>query len=175
MGSGRREPNDKAQRPRRKPAAAALAAASAAARREHIGRLLLVGFRIFEDSALAGFAKLGFSDLRLSHLALIRNLPPEGIRTTEIADLTGMTKQAVGQLATELETFGYCERAPDPTDGRAKLLKFTARGQRLYAEIPTILTSIETEFEALLGASDMAALRRSLKKLALAHGAERIG
>jgi len=165
----------KTGRGRRGSGTAALAAATAAIRREHIGRLLLVGFRVFEGEALARFETIGFSDLRLSHLALIRNLPPEGIRTSEIADLTGLTKQAVGQLATELEEFGYCERVPDPTDGRAKLLTFTVRGQELYAEIPKILTAIEAEFETVLGTSDMAALRRSLKKLALAHGSDKIG
>ena len=68
------------------------------ARHDHIGKLLLLGSRVFEHFALEEWRALGVVDLRLAHLALIRALPAEGRRTTEIAELAGMTKQAVGQL-----------------------------------------------------------------------------
>jgi DNA-binding MarR family transcriptional regulator len=133
---------------------------------EHVGRLLSNGHRVFERIASGKFRDMGFSDLRLTHLALIRNLPVEGRRTTEIAELSDMTKQAVGQLAIELEGAGYVVRLPDPSDGRAKLVKYTKRGHELVARIPHILLETEAEIEALIGKAEFQALRHSLKKLA---------
>lgn len=137
-----------------------------AARSDHIGRLLLLGSRLFERIAIAELRRLGFSDLRLVHLALIRSLPTEGLRTTEIGEMAGMTKQAVGQLAMELEKAGYVQRLPDPTDGRAKLVKFADRGQALLSAIPQVLLHSERTIESMIGPPDFLVLRRCLKKLA---------
>lgn len=143
-----------------------------AIRHEHIGRLLLIGSRIFERIAIAELRRMGFADLRLVHLALIRSLPVEGMRTTEIGELAGMTKQAVGQLAIELEKAGYVLRLPDPTDGRAKLVKFAERGQTLVTAIPHVLMHSESKLEEMIGSSEFLVLRRGLKKLAKLRNAE---
>lgn len=138
-----------------------------ALRHEHIGRLLLIGSRIFERIAIAELRGQGFSDLRLPHLALIRMLPVEGLRTTEIGELAGMTKQAVGQLAIELERAGYVVRLPDPSDGRAKIVRFAARGQALVAALPQVLMNAEAQIAALIGSDEFMVLRRGLKTLAM--------
>lgn len=136
-------------------------------RQEHIGRLLLLGSRVFEGLAIAELRRLGFADLRLPHLALIRMLPVEGMRTTEIGELAGMTKQAVGQLAMELEKSGYVVRLPDPTDGRAKIVRFAARGQTLIAGLPQVLMNAEAQIEEMIGSAEFLVLRRALKTLAM--------
>jgi DNA-binding MarR family transcriptional regulator len=133
---------------------------------EHLGRLLSNGHRVFERIAVGMMRDIGFPELRLTHMALIRNLPLEGRRTTEIADLSNMTKQAVGQLAIELEDAGYVVRFPDPSDGRAKLVKYTKHGLELVAAIPRVLMDTEREIETLIGKAEFQALQRSLKKLA---------
>lgn len=137
---------------------------------DHVGRLLLNGNRVFERIAAAGFRASGFHDIRATHLVFIRNLPLEGRRTSEIAELSSMTKQAVGQLAIELEDAGYVVRLPDPTDGRAKLVLYTKKGQQLVAEIPRILLDTEAQLEAMIGAAEFAVLRRTLLKLARVTG-----
>lgn len=134
-------------------------------RQEHIGKLLLLSSRIFERQAIAELRRLGFEDLRLTHLALIRATPLEGARTTEIAEFAGMTKQAVGQLAMELEAAGYIVRMPDPTDGRAKLVRFANRGQQLLAALPQVLLSAESHIGVLIGDADFITLRRILRRL----------
>ncbi len=133
---------------------------------EHIGRLLYGGHRLFERLAISNLRNLGFADLRLSHLVLIRDLPLTGRRTTEIAEASSMTKQAVGQLAIELERAGYVKRLTDPTDGRAKIVKYTNRGEGLVAIIPKVLRTTEGEIEAMIGRSAFRELRRGLLKLA---------
>jgi DNA-binding MarR family transcriptional regulator len=134
-------------------------------RYENIGRLFLMGSRLFERYALAEWRKLGFDDLRLVHLPLIRDLPAEGIRTTEIAETMRMTKQAVGQLTKELEELGYVIRLPDPTDGRAKLVRYAPRGKELVAIIPQVIMRAEAKIKAAVGAEDFSTLRQALKRL----------
>jgi DNA-binding MarR family transcriptional regulator len=134
-------------------------------RYENIGRLFLMGSRLFERYALAEWRKLGFDDLRLVHLPLIRDLPAEGIRTTEIAEIMRMTKQAVGQLTMELEELGYVVRLPDPTDGRAKLVRYAPRGKELVAIIPQVIMRAEAKIKATVGADDFLILRQALKRL----------
>ena len=134
-------------------------------RQENIGRLFLLASRIFERAALEEWRRLGYDDLRLVHLALIRDLPAEGMRTTDIADSTRMTKQAVGQLAMELEKMGYVVRLPDPTDGRAKLVRYAPRGQKLVAIIPQVLMRAEEKIKSLVGRDDFLILKRALKQL----------
>ncbi|ABQ70464.1 transcriptional regulator, MarR family [Rhizorhabdus wittichii RW1] len=139
-------------------------------RQEHIGRLFLLGSRVFERLALAELRANGFDDLRLVHLALIRALPVEGLRTTEIGEIAGMTKQAVGQLAIELEKAGYVVRLPDPTDGRAKLVRYAARGQSLVAVIPQVLLRAEARIEQMVGGEDFIVMRRALRRLLALSG-----
>jgi DNA-binding MarR family transcriptional regulator len=56
----------------------------------------------------------------------------DGDRLTSLAERADMTKQAVGEVASELESIGYVERVPDPSDGRAKIIRLTARGREAY-------------------------------------------
>ena len=134
-------------------------------RHENIGRLFLLGSRVFERMLVSEWRELGFADLRLIHLALVRSLPVGGLRTTEIAKSAGMTKQAVGQLAMELEKLGYVVRLPDPTDGRAKLVRYAPRGLEMAALIPRVILRAEAKVEKVIGSKDFIILRRSLKRL----------
>lgn len=134
-------------------------------RQQHVGRLLLLGSRVFERLAMRLLIARGFADLRLTHLTLIRAIPVEGIRTTEIAEVAGMTKQAVGQLAIQLEAAGYVVRMSDPTDGRAKLVRFAARGLELFAALPDVLITAESQMEQVMGHADFIVLRRGLRRL----------
>src|SRR6476619_676803 len=78
------------------------------------------------------FARLqeeGFEHIREGHGCVFGFIDLEhGSRLTELAERAGLTKQAVGEAATELERLGYAERMPDPTDKRAKIIKLTPTG-----------------------------------------------
>jgi DNA-binding MarR family transcriptional regulator len=94
-----------------------------------------------------------------------------GSRLTELAEASGFTKQAVGEAVTELEKLGYVERLPDPTDGRAKIIKLTdwgvdavVKGRRLFAEI-------EAEWAEQLGAELLNSLREAATKIAALESA----
>ena len=61
-------------------------------------------------------------DLRMSHVRVLAAIPPEGINVTELARRAGMTKQGCGQFVTYLSGTGHLSTAPDPDDGRVRLV-----------------------------------------------------
>lgn len=91
-------------------------------------------------------------DLRPSTAQVIPNLPPEGLRMTELAGRLRLTLQRAGQLVGELEEVGYLERVPDPADGRAKRVVYTRRGRALIRDIDEITGETTALFAEELGA-----------------------
>jgi DNA-binding MarR family transcriptional regulator len=76
-----------------------------------------------------------------------------------------MSKQAMNQLLRSLEALGYLRRTDDDAEGRARIVRFTARGRAAYAAIHDILRNVETEWKSALGASDFAQLKSLLLRV----------
>lgn len=95
---------------------------------------------------------------------LLTLIPPEGARGTELAERAGMSKQALGQLAADLQTAGLVRAAPDRTDGRARIWKLTAAGARAATASRSTLAAVEAQWRARLGAKDYEALATILAR-----------
>lgn len=107
----------------------------------------------------------GFEEIRPSHGCVFRFVEPEGTRLTAIALHSALTKQAVGEVADDLERLGYVQRTPDPQDGRAKLICLTARGEDARAAALRIMGDIEAEWAERYGADRTSAMRELLEEL----------
>ena len=134
-------------------------------RERHVGRLLLRASRAFNARATEKLRARGYGGLTLAHLALLPHLDAQGTRVTTLAERAGMTKQGMGQLVHDLERQGYVERAPDPVDRRAALVRFTETGRRFLADAVAVTGEVETEYAAVLGEQPLAALRDALAAL----------
>ncbi|CAA9566115.1 MAG: Transcriptional regulator, MarR family [uncultured Thermomicrobiales bacterium] len=134
-------------------------------RDRHVGRLLLRAHRAFSARAVAKLRERGYGGLTLAHIALLPHLDADGTRVTALAERAGMTKQGMGQLVIELERQGYVARAPDPTDRRATLARFTATGRRLLHDAVNVTREMETEYANVLGEQRLEALRKTLGTL----------
>ncbi|MGZ5393792.1 MAG: MarR family winged helix-turn-helix transcriptional regulator [Mycobacterium sp.] len=108
---------------------------------------------------------LGHKELRPAHARLMVFLGWEGSRITDIAKAQDVSKNAVGQLVTELEDLGYVERVPDPGDGRAKIVRYTRKGRALIGDAGTIAGKLDAEVEAIVGARRLAELRSTLAEI----------
>jgi len=115
-------------------------------------------------------AEQGFAGIRYRHGSVFRFIDPEGSRLTELAERSKLSKQAVGELVDELERLGYVERAPDPRDRRAKIIRLTERGAQGQAAAAAIVTGIEQEWAAHLGAERIVELRRTVQDIIALHG-----
>jgi DNA-binding MarR family transcriptional regulator len=113
----------------------------------------------------------GFTDLRAGHGCVFGNIAPDGSRLTELAERALMTKQSVGEVATDLERLGYVERMPDPSDGRAKIIRLTERGRGAQAIGRELIDEIEREWADRFGADRIAVIREVFEAIA----AERMG
>jgi DNA-binding MarR family transcriptional regulator len=134
-------------------------------------RLLQNGFDAFAEEVTRRVAETPYSDIRVTHGCVFGNIEPDGSRLTDLAERAHMTKQSVGEVTTELERRGYLERVPDPSDGRAKIIRLTERGRAAQALGFQIIDEIEQEWAERFGADRVAALRDALEAIT----AERLG
>lgn len=94
----------------------------------------------------------GDARIRVAHTAVFPHVPFDGVRLTTLAERMGVSKQAVQQLVDDLEAVGVLERVPDPDDGRAKLIRWTAAGRAALVDGLGVLGELAAELEALVGA-----------------------
>jgi DNA-binding MarR family transcriptional regulator len=134
-------------------------------------RLLGNGFDAFAEEMTRRLADTPYSDIRITHGCVFGNIEPDGSRLTVLAERANMTKQSVGEVATELERRGYLERVPDPGDGRAKIIRLTERGREAQALGFQIIDELEQEWGERFGIERVAALRDALEVIT----AERLG
>ena len=116
--------------------------------------------------------KAGYGDVRPSHGCVFRNVDVQGLRLTEIADMAAITKQAVGEVVSDLELLGYVERVADPADRRAKIIRLTAKGREAQRVAEEAMADVEAEWGERVGADRIAALRTTLHDLVADRFAE---
>ena len=119
------------------------------------------------------FARLrerGFEHVREGHGCVFGFIDIEnGSRLTELAERAGLTKQAVGEAATELERLGYVERLPDPKDRRAKIIKLTPSGLDACLTGRRIFAEIEREWADEFGNELITKLREAVERISEAE------
>jgi DNA-binding MarR family transcriptional regulator len=140
-------------------------------RHEHLGWLLGRVDLLYAEGVTRAMHAHGFAGIRLVHIALIRNVDENGTRISEIARRAGMTKQATGQLVAEFVDLGYIRLVNDPSDGRVKIARYTAKGKRLLVAIVAAIEETEAAVAATIGPARLATLKKTLGLvLASAHG-----
>ena len=100
--------------------------------------------------------------LRASQIRLLSRTPDEGMRVTDLAERMGMTKQALGEFADDLERLGLLETVRDPADRRVRILRPTARGRKAVAVSEAVIAGIEAQWRERLGPRKWDQLRRLL-------------
>ena len=132
-------------------------------------RLLDVAFDEFSDELTRRVLAAGYTDLRPGHGCVFGTIDPEGSRLTDLAERAGMTKQTVGEVASDLEKLGYIERVPDPSDGRAKIIRLTERGREAQTIGRGLIDEIERDWAERFGAERIAVLRSLLEDIEAAR------
>jgi len=128
-------------------------------------RLLSYAYNDFSEELHRRVAAAGFGDIRPGHGCVFGNIDPEGSRLTDMAERARMTKQSVGEVASDLERRGYLERLPDPSDGRVKIIRLTERGREAQRIGRQLIEEIEREWAERYGEGEIAALRAMLEAI----------
>jgi DNA-binding MarR family transcriptional regulator len=139
-----------------------------------IGELLRVPSQAVVHFISGALARAGYADLRPAHMPIFIYLdhPPGGTRVTDLAERAQVTKQSMGELVAYLEERGYVERIPDPTDRRAKLVRYTPLGWTVHETAPAIALELEAAWADRLGRDKFDQLRSLLKELIASLGGE---
>jgi DNA-binding MarR family transcriptional regulator len=128
-------------------------------------RLLSVAFDDFCTLLERRLADTPYNDIRISHGCVFGNIDPDGTRLTDLAERARMTKQSVGEVTSDLEQRGYVERIPDPSDGRAKIIRLTERGRAAQSLGIGLIDEIEQDWAERFGADRVAVLREALEAI----------
>jgi DNA-binding MarR family transcriptional regulator len=127
-------------------------------RRRNMRQLLLRASRIVNRHVVEGLHARGYADLRSTHTTLLSNIDLAGSTVTVAAERAGISKQAMGRLATELEGAGYIRVQSDPKDARARVLRLTRTGKRLMLDSLEVMADLERHYAHLLGPERLAAV-----------------
>lgn len=120
-------------------------------RRRNMRQLLLGASRIVNRHVVEGLRARGYANLRSTHTTLLSNMDLVGSTVTVAADRAGISKQAMGRLATELARAGYIRVKGDPKDARARVLQLTKSGKQLMLDSLEVMAELERRYARSIG------------------------
>lgn len=130
-----------------------------------LGFLLREAYGALQEYVYQAVAAAGHPGLRATHSPVLRHLLPEGGRVADVARATGLAKQSAAYVVEDLITLGYLRTEPDPEDGRARRIRYTARGHKLLAALVNASREAETKLAATLGQERVLQLRDTLEAM----------
>ena len=139
--------------------------AQRAAMPQYLPPLLRLPYQAFIGRLHEELATRGYPEIRPAHGIVFQYLPATGARVTDLAARSQVTKQQMSLLVDDLVQCGYLERAPDPADGRAKIVRPTPHGETLLRTAEEISTGIERNWAARFGEQRLRRLRGDLEEL----------
>ncbi|MEM7490625.1 MAG: MarR family winged helix-turn-helix transcriptional regulator [Pseudomonadota bacterium] len=131
---------------------------------DHIGVDLWQAFRAFEEGMFAALVAAGYDDVTTADGDVLVHVGPDGTRSTAIAKSRRITKQAAQEQVQRLIRRGYLETRPDPSDGRARLVVLTARGEAMMRDLVDIKRDLDARIARALGPAGMDELRTALRR-----------
>ncbi|MDG2304414.1 MAG: MarR family winged helix-turn-helix transcriptional regulator [Candidatus Binatia bacterium] len=111
------------------------------------------------------FYRRGYTGLTKAHSVVLTHLPLGGARVTDLARTARVTKQAIGPLVTDMERLGYVERLRDPSDARAKIVRFTEKGLGLVQDAREVVAETWSQYAEILGEERLEAVREGLDEI----------
>jgi len=131
-----------------------------------IGQLLVNLLRLFRaELAARGEAGANVDGIRPAHLQVFGVIKADGSRLTDLADSAGLSLSSMAELVDDLESLGYVQRQPDPSDRRAKLVGLTPSGWRAIKTGRAIIEQIEHDWGSRIGHQRFATMCRSMQDL----------
>jgi DNA-binding MarR family transcriptional regulator len=131
----------------------------------NVGVLMFVAARSLEARAYDALVAAGADDVTPTQARLMAQIDPGGTRVVTLAARARTTKQSAAFLVDQLERAGYVERVADPRDGRAKLVRLTARARAIGDLADAEVARALGEWEAHLGPARMRQLEETMAML----------
>lgn len=123
---------------------------------------LLQGFEWFDESLQLSLRDLGWPPVTRPESMVMMHVTIDIDRPADIARSLRLTRQAVHSTIASLVNRGIVELAPDPSDGRIKVVRFTEMGSAMRRDAQKIVNSLAEQLSERIGLSHVAALGTSL-------------
>ena len=134
--------------------------------RRNLGFLLAKASQRWNELLAERFHAAGFPEIRPSYgSVLVPLFEEDGLRMSELASRTRLSKQAMTTLVRSVERAGFVVREPDPADARASRVRLTERGHALRPVAEHALREVEDRFWADLEAAELDRLVKTLTKV----------
>ena len=127
-------------------------------------QLLLLRSDWFEERVLRAAPRYGYRFVTPAMHRLFAHMPAKPVSISELARRLAVSRQAVHQTVAAACRRGIVELLDDPEDGRARKVRFTAKGMKMVKSAALVVRGIEAELERRLGPKELATLRRILAK-----------
>ena len=113
---------------------------------------------IIEQLARTVFERVMPHGLKVSQFSLLNHMVRlgDGKRPAELADAFQVTRGAMTNTVSRLETLGFVRVTPDPDDGRAKAVYLTDAGRRAREDAIAALAPYLARLDETLGAERFA-------------------
>ncbi|MEI7056368.1 MarR family transcriptional regulator [Nocardioides sp. CCNWLW239] len=129
-----------------------------------VATLMLIAYRAMDERVISAMREAGY-DVTVAQARIAQRIGESGSRLVDLAEQAQVTKQTASVLVAALEQKGLVERVPDPVDGRARLIRFTERGEAAAAHAREVVMGVEQEWNEHLGPRLAADLREALTSL----------
>jgi DNA-binding MarR family transcriptional regulator len=126
---------------------------------------MYIAARDMENRIQEAMRRAGVTDITLAQSRIAARIGPRGTRLSDLAEQAQVSKQTATALVDRLEQAGYVERVPDPLDGRARLVRFSAKAEAMLPIARAEEERVEREWERHLGHRRMRELRETLELL----------
>jgi DNA-binding MarR family transcriptional regulator len=105
-------------------------------------------------------------------LAILNEAGPAGVRPTDLATASTLTKSGLTRAVDRLESLGLIERRACATDGRGQLVVLTAKGRRtLRRTAPEFFRSVARNFADHLTDAEVESMTLAFERIAPASRA----
>lgn len=132
---------------------------------DHIGWTLWQATQAWRREFVASMAAAGHGWFAQARGNLLVYIGPDGIRQGDLAEKSGLTKQAVQQFVDELVADGIVIRTPDEADARARRVRLTPAGEAAMRDADRIKLEIEEKWRAKLGSAEFDELDALLRRV----------
>ncbi len=136
-----------------------------------LARLLAVAYRQLIDGLHHRLRELGWDDVRPSYGFVLLTLRDREASVSDLAVLLGVSKQATSKLLDQMAEGRYVTREPSTTDARQVRVTLAPRGHELLGVVERIYAELESDWVSVVGAREVARLRRSLTHVVLSANA----
>jgi DNA-binding MarR family transcriptional regulator len=130
--------------------------------RGYLMRGLLYAYYWMDEGMQNHMRAAGIPPLSRTQSMIMTNVADGITRPSELARNLGISRQAVHQLIADMEKRNLVEMLPDPSDARAKIIRFSHRGMSIGEVALRATQNMEATLKKRLGQKSLQELRRIL-------------